>query len=1010
MNSSLQKALVASMLLVGGAVSAIGQGFDYDPNCQDLNNTAPYSTGYISYYLQTPLWCAGLGVTGTSTWNECVPGSTSGGAVPVSGRFEFGPGSQGSIQDNLRVAAGEYDVSPDDLEDFQYGANHGQDPADRFTGGEFVGSTSGSGWSFARIQVQGATDILFGGNAFSVAYVGISNRYFTATQISGKTTINLQVDIVGDCSRFAWSITNGDTKPASYGLEVGQWIVPVGGYLQNISDLNFGQYGPVDNYGQDLGYINPQGDFQPYILLPGYKPLTADQAFIRSQSTTTFPAYADITGGEFNDDSNGNLTFPLTQKISPQLSGGEQIVNSPYQNVEDETGYSDQTPVDEFDVGDVEFLLDGDGLVTNPTFGNVLFSDAAFGQGASFAQKWYYAATPAGGTDTIISYYRSVWGDSNYFNGYAGVVDTPKTLAADLTTTAYNLNPNPFHVIVDVDNTGVFGFNYQEARFGSTEVDLNLPQGMYPAGGNPTQTTMKQFISSINPVTIGSTDFLVQADPSLFGPYTYTVVIKPPAPIASKTIQGTINVAATPRIKLNQGANLITEPWNFPTNASWDAVLNLAAESGFQSYTWDPLVQEYILQSNPARGIGTWIVANNPPTVPFNLGSTPLLPTDEFPPALGAPSVTLQPGWNLVGNPYNYSFPLGQLVGVLSGSTEFYSTLVANGTIDGSFAYYDPSAQTYSFLGLPTDELLPNYGYWVYASTTLQLSFPPVFDLFDRVHVNNTFTNYVDHWKLQLSASATGCQDLNNFVGVDTIPGEAAKLLSRKPPIAATSSARPDAIRAFLTTGAAGYSGNRSTAVGEGVVQKGSARTIFPEYAQMVYNTPGKDVFNFNVFPTISGNVTVSWPNLSSLPKNLSVQIKDVKTNQVVDARSVTKLTVSASALVTRTFQVTITPEGTIREAISGVTTLVQKVGPTKKMIIGFTSSSEGVASLYVYQNGKAIATIATDQMIALGKNSSVWNLALANGQGIKPGTYTLAIVATGDGGDTTTKYQSITL
>lgn len=999
------------MFVVGGAVSAIGQGWDYDSHCIDINNTAPYSTVYIEYYLETPLWSAGMGVTGTVHYNNCIPGSSNGGTFDVEGRFEFGPGPQGSIQDDLRIQAGEYDVSPDNYEDFQWAVNHGQDPEDLFDNGDGLvqppydnGATSGSGWSFARIQVQGATDFLFGANAFEVAYVGASNRYFTATQVTSGTAVTLQVDVVGDTSRFQWNILNNTGKVQGYGLELGQWIYPIGGFTTYFAT---GTETPVDNYGEYLGYLNTNNNAQPYVSVPGVKPRETDTVFLRSDTTTPFPAYVDFAGGEFGVSGNKEV-----QTISPQVSGGLQIVNSPYSNVSDEQGNSDQTPVDEFDVGDGRFILDGFGVQNNPTFGNILFNDSSLSAACSFTQKWYYAQTPVGTADTIVSYYRSIWGDSNYFNGYTGVVDTPKVLAADLTKTPYNLNPNPFHIVVDVDNTGVFGEEYQQVNMNSVEVDLTLPPGMYPAGGNPTQTTMKQFISAgVLSRQIGTVDFLVAAQPTIFGPQQYTATIIP-NPGLTKTIKGTINVSAVPNLQLVQGANLIAEPWKF-SQADWGSVLGLTPVSQFQAYNWDPLVQEYIPSSGPVREQATWIVANNPPTGFFNLGGTPSQPTDEFPPSTGAPNLSLKEGWNLVGNPYNYSFPLGQLVGVpgTTGTSLTFDQLVSNGVIDGSFAYYDPNLQTYDYISSDTDELLPNHGYWLYCSQAMTLVFPPVFDMFARAPAKPTWQNYANHWNFQISAMGTGCKDLNNFYALDTTPGDVNKMILRKPPISAAKAA----IRGFITGASTSYNGNTTFSVGSGAtnpVGKYSTHKApqVAEYTQIASATPGKQVFNFNVFPTQSGPIVISWPNLNALPKNLAVSVKDLETGQTVDARTSSGFPVTATGLQTRTFQVTITPEATVRQAISNVTTQIVKKGSAKLMTINYTTTSGGIANLGLYQNGVKVANIITNEQIIAGKNTVSWGMMTSHGQTIKPGTYTLSISAVGDGGDVATKYVTLNL
>jgi hypothetical protein len=119
---------------------------------------------------------------------------------------------------------------------------------------------------------------------------------------------------------------------------------------------------------------------------------------------------------------------------------------------------------------------------------------------------------------------------------------------------------------------------------------------------------------------------------------------------------------------------------------------------------------------------------------------------------------------------------------------------------------------------------------------------------------------------------------------------------------------------------------------------------------------------------------------------------------------------VTATGLQTRTFQVTITPEATVRQAISNVTTQIVKKGSAKLMTINYTTTSGGIANLGLYQNGVKVANIITNEQIIAGKNTVSWGMMTSHGQTIKPGTYTLSISAVGDGGDVATKYVTLNL
>ena len=683
MNSSLKKALVASLLAVGGAVTAVGQGWDFDSHCIDPNNTAPYSNPFNAYELDTPWFAAGIGVTGTCTYKYCTLSTSTSASIATTGRLMFSSGSVGSIQDDLRIAAvtdpttgaltGDPLTVPDNGERYGWAENTGTDPI-----APTFGLQSGAGWSFAEVK-QGTGSWLFGSDGFYEAFVGASNRYmYVETNHSGIDII-LTIDVLGDTCRTYYEMQNKTTTATTLGLWFAHYTELTGGTLLNTAIPNpafpaadlpgdVGTYGTVNDNAEDileffygfeqgLGYLNSNGLYQPYILVPGLKPIETEMRFVSSTNPTEYPAYCDFSGGKLSDPLDGSFT---QQRPPGQAYGGLQFVNQPIADVEDSNGQSDQTPTDEFVIGDMENEINGiSGTNSNPTIPDRILVDAPLGDGGYPAdvvavQKWYPTAVPANSVRDIISYYRNIWGDSNYADGYTAVVDTPKSLGTSATNPA-QLDPNPFTIQVDIDNTGGFGQIYKEVDMSNVQVILQLPQGLSQVG-NPANQTLTGYINSVPYKSFATLQFQVQADPTVSGILPYTVTINP-NPGAQKTITGTINVALTPVMLIRQGANLVTCPWNLE-NTTWESVLSpLQAELDYTAFSWDPTQQAYIISTTPERGEGTWIVSNSDHGV-VALGGNPTTPTDEFPPSHGAPNINLAPGWNLIGNPYNFAFPM----------------------------------------------------------------------------------------------------------------------------------------------------------------------------------------------------------------------------------------------------------------------------------------------------------------------------------------------------------------
>ncbi|RYG26211.1 hypothetical protein EON82_04255 [bacterium] len=982
MNSNLNRALSAALVAFGGVAPALAQ-FDYPGACLDPTTTNPYSNDFNAYYLETPLFGAGIGVSGTIAYGT----TCQSGSAPVRGRIGFTIGPQGSIQDNLAAGA----IGTDNFLRLTEGigtGDMGPNPAISFPGPYIAPSTGGL--SFARIFARNAdgtlTDgagYLYGGSAFNLAFVGRSGRYmYTESTVNGNAIgVRCIVDVLGDAARVNWRLTNNSANPLGLGLWFGQSVALV--------DLN----------GQLLGvpYDTPQGAYQqPYITIPGRKPLTVHERF-PGDVETSVPRYVRFSGSQ----SNGF---------------GLEVINdaSALAGV-DPTAVLDQTTVDEFVLGEAPFVLDGRYVTDDPRFNDFIFNApgngnadaAALDSGAAaYLQKWQpNTIVGAGGFRDIVAYYRPIGNDSSYspsFTGYAAVVDTPKAIS----TSAVDpnaFNPNPFTIRVNVDNTGGFSITDTAVRMQSVQVTLNLPSGMHAP--NSTARTITKTItnvydrtqpsgfrpsSAVDPGSMGFVDFQVAIDPTAFGTLPYTVTITPQPGFSTKIINGSINVATQPKLLVRTGANLVSPPWEFADN-SWEAVLNLDLNTDFQSFTWDAQLQQYVPQASAERGRGSWIISKG--DYGFrSLGGSPMQPTDEFPDptnfdvgGLSTP-VRLRRGWNLVGNPYNYAFPLGQIVGIpvnQNNAALSYNDLIRLGYTDGSFSSYDPDLRGYTSPIQGADSRLqPNRGYWIYANVDFDLQFPPLYELFLRsAEIPSSFRQRFDNWKLQLSAATPNSNDVQTYVGIARKPETAKTFTTRKAPMAPTT----DAIRSYVSNGTA-------------------------EMGQLVRYARGPQNFTYNVATRSAGPVTISWPNLREIPSNLAVTIKDLTTKKSFNARSKAGYSFTAKAASVRSFQVSIAPRGTVAQRVGAIGTNIVQMGSVKNMRVSFFTSARGSATVSVYRNGVPLGVIADDINIVAGNNYMTWPMTNGEGHPLPNGTYTLVVSATSDGGRTATRQQVITV
>ncbi|HJP84190.1 MAG TPA: hypothetical protein VJ835_11880, partial [Fimbriimonadaceae bacterium] len=579
MSSNLRKVVGSFML---GAVSIAGVQAQSWEICIDPQNNTPYSNPYSFGSVANELMRATMGFVGTVTYGgqngPCFAPTAI--TANVRGRIGFAVGGQGSAQtsfdDNMMLTFG-MPISP------------------------------GGSWSYATTNTldpaTGArTKTLFGANALNLAFVGASDRYIYGETVNDGVRARCRIDVIGDAARLQWTLTNeGVTRPI--GIWFGQWIEMFAGSPDPATGAQFS--------GQTFG------DKAPYITVPGQKPVLTDRRIIRSQDPSNFPATVSFNFGQ-------------------TTAYGLKIENGPTSSTTNpNTGQSDATQAAEVVIGDAGLLLGA------PSGGDNTFPDGIIPDtfaGSAYIQKFAEQTVVAGGTRTIVHYFRSTWGQSNYVLPYTAVVDAPTLLATDDdgsgSSETNGLFKNPFPVVVHIDNVGGYSNIDNGFILNDVKVKLTLPTGLNFVGFPTTTRTRTLTLSQVLARQIQTVSFDVEADGIEFGDLPYTVDITS-TPGGAKQIKGSIQVAATPRYRLFDvgsapTANAITTPFVF-ADSSWQVVLGLNSPTDFQAFEWDPQLHGYVISTSAARGRGVFIVNNTGSTITNPLGGSPITPPDTVP-------------------------------------------------------------------------------------------------------------------------------------------------------------------------------------------------------------------------------------------------------------------------------------------------------------------------------------------------------------------------------------------
>lgn len=909
---------------------------------------------------------AAMGSVANADWVGTCPGPTSGrfssdyGFAFLSSRLaSVGVGVSGTIGYN-----GPTDMPPGCLPSSTTGSVRGrigfgagtdgtgqtnEDDDMVYTWGMPVGVYGRMGYAVLR---AGTTDSLIGSNAFSTFFQGASDTYCFGRTQNGNIQIEMRVDLVGDASRVQYDFTNLGADTVNVGLRYGQHVA-----LQKANG---------ESVGTPYRLWPTSGD--TYVTIPGYKPQTVERRWSRATDPANFPQSVDFNWS--------------------QAEGiGLHIDNAPTAATTDTNDPSgSQTPVDGFVLGQSFFLLGTWGGGDANAFPDVIFnepiSDVRFNDDTAFIQTWNPTTLPSGGRRRIVSYYRTPWGDSNYGRPYSVVVDTPKVINVN------NANPsqfaqNPFNIRVWVDNNRGFSTVDQEIPLQDVRVELLLPDGLTPVG------SAVRTIARIDARNMQFVDFTVRADDFAAGEKTYQVRITP-TPGPQKTITGVINVVSQPRLQLQQNANLVTSPWSFQQPV-WEAVLGLTVEQDFTAFNYDPVQKGYVISTGPERGRGTWIISRNARSL--TLGGTPTTPSDFRPTADGsggAPLITIKQGWNLIANPYHVAVELGQLVGASNANplqSFTFSQMVQQNLLDGSLATWDTATQNYTFIQRLSDRLEPQRGYWIRSNTAqdIVLRFPPVFLANVRSHSAPTpsWQQTANQWRLQLSARNSTAADDQNYIGIASSVANAKSTQVYEPPIAPIK----DAVSLSI----------------EKMVNGEQTRM-----AQSLSETSGRQEFKVFVDSNSAGPVTVTWPNLATIPKNVRARLIDTVTGETRDMRKFSGYTFNAEAKLTREFKVQLETGVSVAPVIGTISVSRSQGranGGDSSVRLTYTLSSDVTTSVRILSaTGREVTTLTRGRADKAGQNEVVWNLRDQAQRSVAPGTYRAEIVAEGNDGERTRK------
>ncbi|BCW95729.1 MAG: FlgD immunoglobulin-like domain containing protein [Fimbriimonadales bacterium] len=628
-------------------------------------------------------------------------------------------------------------------------------------------------------------------------------------------------------------------------------------------------------------------------------------------------------------------------------------------------GFEDQTSIDRLVIGSW-FFVQGTTIWEPTLFPDAFISDVAinlfvnarnFAPGQEREYVFYVTLTPV---------------DLDVQPPVAVGIEALPVVEPDSEDLSQLANGGQFEIVANVTNQYfVVG---REIDLTNVSVDLSLPSGVSLASGE----TRTRTIARLSPGQTAPLRWRVVADPTTVGFVTFRVSVQaPPAP--TKSVSRTILISATANRKLESGFQIVSIP--FTTTSSLDEVLNLPG--AYQAKRWNPERELYETIDTIQPGQGFWLFLPGDATVALYDTTTLQFPDNVFNASTPLP---LKRGWNQIGNPYPYPLVLGQVVIVPasdpSRSISFFEA-AQRGVIRGVLYYWDEFTREYKFTSDPNTPLLPHRGYWIKTNEDIEFIYPPVFlpgTGFGGV-INRSAEerpNLPNDWRLQIVARTARGADTQNFIGVSS--GRSAGDIEEPP------TPLPD------------------RPVNLVILKSGTGAALMQEIRPLA----NRQQFDLLVEAASGEEVTLTFPNLNTVPSGYRLRLTDLNTGRTVDLRA----TPEYRFVSTGRTRLQLTVE---RAARTGALITSVNVGSAGRGVssvsISYVLADNAQTSIQILGNdGRTIANLHRGRAATRGVNTVSWNLRDDQGRAVPPGTYQVQVEARTEDGQTARAVRPLVL
>ena len=381
--------------------------------------------------------------------------------------------------------------------------------------------------------------------------------------------------------------------------------------------------------------------------------------------------------------------------------------------------------------------------------------------------------------------------------------------------------------------------------------------------------------------------------------------------------------------------------------------------------------------------------------------------------------VPLHEGWNMIGNPYTFPIAFSNLALETSNGTRYNAPDAVTNKLILPFIYRFVGGQ-YSYQTLPNGTLQPWEGNWIYVvpanpnvvnsnSSLYTLVIAPtqagnvvnrgVKGLYASLAVKPTRAasslsskpevHGAGSWALRLMARSNNTQDENNFIGMSS-DSSPANIRMRAP--------KPPMFGSHVSLG----------------IQGAGTNALYAQDLRPLGGTQTWDVAVAGSQPNT--DVTVTWPEVHTMPRNYQLILTDKETGRTLDMRSQTTYHFNSGPNAQgRALTVTVAPANTVNHVAFNSVVVTPRGGKATGTAAIYQidynlSGSAQVDVSILGTGGRVLAAVDQGRAVTVGDNHVVWNGRDSQNRTMAAGSYIVRLRAVSADGKVNQYHHPLTI